>query len=325
MKIRILSKQATPQATEHDALGLPPVEDIFINPNAHLWRRTLITFLVLMPFALTLLWHNTRWLPQAWLDVVDAISSQPDYSLFYAALFVGFGAQMIDGALGMAYGITANTFLLSVGVPPAAATASVHLAEVFTTGFSGLSHWRFGNVDKKLFRKILIPGIIGVIIGSYIITSIDGKMIKPWISLYLLGMGIWILYKAFKKHVNPSKKLPRLVGLLALTGGFVDSVGGGGWGPVVTTSLVGRGHNPKLTIGSVNTAEFFLALTGAISFSILGAFTHWQTILGLVVGGLFAAPFAAWLCHKLSAKTLLLLVGILISTLSIFNLYKAFM
>lgn len=241
---------------------------------------------------------------------------------FWLAVMVGLFAQIIDGALGMAYGITATTFLLSTGVPPAAASASVHMAEVFTTGFSGFSHWRMGNVDKALFKRLLIPGIAGAVLGAWVITSVDGKAIKPWISAYLVGMGLYVLSKAFRS-IKKRKEPPKHVAALALTGGFVDSVGGGGWGPVVTTSLIGTGNDPRTTIGSVNAAEFFLSIAGGISFALLIGFTHWQVIAGLVVGGLFAAPFAAWLCKHLPARTLLILVGVLITLISSFNLWKA--
>lgn len=324
MKIRLLSQDKSEQAIEHEALGIPPLEEPIIHLDAHPWRKPASYLLIILVLGGVVFWLNsTQLIADDWQIYLIEIKSGITNPLFIDAFLVGLGAQIIDGALGMAYGITATTFLLYGGVSPAVATASVHLAEVFTTGFSGISHWRFGNIDKKLFKKLLLPGVAGVIVGSWIITSIDGNAIKPWISLYLLSMGIWILIKAFRKNIIAAKNLPRHLKSLAFTGGFVDSVGGGGWGPVVTTSLVGRGHDPRLTIGSVNAAEFFLALTGAISFSILGAFTHWQVIAGLVMGGLFAAPFAAWLCKKLHAKTLLIMVGVLISGLSILNIYRA--
>jgi uncharacterized membrane protein YfcA len=168
----------------------------------------------------------------------------------------------------------------------------------------------------------LIPGIIGAVFGAWVITSIDGDTIKPWISAYLLLMGLYVLSKAFRT-IKPRSEAPKHIVPLALTGGFVDSVGGGGWGPVVTTSLIGTGHDPRTTIGSVNAAEFFLSIAGGVSFAFLIGFTGWPVIAGLVFGGLFAAPFAAWLCKHLQARVLLILVGVLISGLSVFNLVKA--
>lgn len=240
---------------------------------------------------------------------------------FWTAAAVGLLAQIVDGALGMAYGITSTTFLLSTGVPPAAASASVHVAEIFTTAFSGLSHWRLGNVNPSLFRRLLIPGAIGAVSGAYILTTIDGDVIKPWVSGYLLLMGLYILYKAFRiVHVRTDP--PTYVAPLALVGGFVDAIGGGGWGPVVTTSLVGGGQDPRTTIGSVNAAEFFVAVTSGLSLTLLAGFVHWTTIAGLVIGGLFAAPVAAFLCRFLPAKVLMITVGLLIAMLSTINLVK---
>ena len=178
-------------------------------------------------------------------------------------ILVGFIAQMIDGALGMAYGVSSNTFLLSLGIPPAAASASVHMAEVVTTGISGFSHWKLGNVDWKLVRRLLIPGMIGGIVGAYLLTSIDGNIIKPYIATYLLFMGGVIIYKAFTmlpRHKPDEYHGPR-VSWLGLLGGFCDAIGGGGWGPVVTSTLVARGKHPRTTIGSVNFSEFFITFS----------------------------------------------------------------
>ena len=230
---------------------------------------------------------------------------------------------MVDGALGMAYGVTSTTFLLSTGVPPAAASASVHIAEIFTTGFSGFSHWKLGNVNKSLFKRLLIPGVIGGLIGAYLVTSLDGDMLRPWIAAYLVVIGIFIISKAFRPiHIRTEP--PTYVAPLAVTGGFVDAIGGGGWGPVVTTSLLGSGQDPRTTIGSVNAAEFFLAISTGLSFAMLGGLTHWTTIAGLVLGGLFAAPFAAVLVRYLPTRALLIIVGLLITSLSVWNLWKVF-
>ncbi|AMB47258.1 sulfite exporter TauE/SafE family protein [Methylobacterium sp. AMS5] len=242
---------------------------------------------------------------------------------FWTAAAVGLAAQTVDGALGMAYGITSTTFLLSTGVPPAAASASVHVAEIFTTAFSGVSHWRLGNVDGPLFRRLLIPGVIGAVAGGYLLTSVDGEAIKPFVSVYLLLMGLYVLSRAFRA-VKVSHEPPRAVVPLALGGGFVDAIGGGGWGPVVTTSLVGRGQDPRTSIGSVNAAEFFVAVASGLSFTLLGGLTHWTTIAGLVLGGLFAAPIAALLVRVIPARGLMVVVGLLITGLSLVSLAGLF-
>ncbi len=238
-------------------------------------------------------------------------------------ILVGFVAQTIDGALGMAYGVSSNTFLLSLGLPPAAASASVHMAEVVTTGVSGVSHWRLGNIDWNLVKRLLIPGVFGGVAGAYLLTSIDGDVIKPWISAYLLVMGAFILYKAFRPsgHVNDGTHTAR-VSALGLIGGFCDAIGGGGWGPVVTTTLVARGKNPRLTIGSVNFSEFFVTFAESVTFVLTLTFTqYWQIILGLLIGGAIAAPLAARVTKTLPLKGLMILVGTLIILLSIRTIY----
>ena len=236
-------------------------------------------------------------------------------------IIVGFIAQIIDGALGMAYGVSSNSFLLSIGLPPAAASASVHTAEVFTTFVSGVSHWKFGNVDKKLFKKLLIPGIIGGVLGAYVLTSIPGKTIKPFIGAYLLIMGLMILRKAFKK-IKEKRVETKLIPL-ATAGGFFDAIGGGGWGPIVTSTLMARGHNPRFTIGSVNISEFFVTVAEAATFFTILGLVHWQVIVGLLIGGVLAAPMAAYVCKRLPSRALMIIVGILITVLSIRTIYLA--
>lgn len=244
-------------------------------------------------------------------------------NIFTSALLIGIAAQMVDGALGMAYGITATTFLLANGFSPAIASAAIHTSEVFTTGASGLSHWRMGNINKKLFRSLLFPGVIGGLVGVFLITNIDGNAIKPWISGYLLLMGFYVFIKAFKKFSIANKEIKkRKIIPLALFGGFVDSIGGGGWGPVVTSNLLGSGHEPKRTIGSVNAAEFFLTISTATSFALLIGISYIEVIAGLIVGGIIAAPIAAKITTKLPTKFLLIFVGALIMTLSAVNIYK---
>ena len=241
-------------------------------------------------------------------------------------VLVGFLAQMIDGALGMAYGVSSNTFLLSMGIPPAAASASVHMAEVVTTGISGFSHWKLGNVDWKLVKRLLIPGVIGGVAGAYLLTSIDGDIIKPWIAGYLLIMGGVIIYKALTtvpRNIPDESHGPR-ISLLGLFGGFCDAIGGGGWGPVVTSTLVARGKYPRMTIGSVNFSEFFITLAESVTFVLALSFSqYWQIILGLLIGGAIAAPLAARMTKKLPLKALMILVGTLIIILSIRTIYLA--
>lgn len=247
-----------------------------------------------------------------------------DHSIFVYML-VGFIAQMIDGALGMAYGVSSNTFLLSIGVPPAAASASVHMAEVVTTGVSGVSHWKLGNIDWKLVKRLLAAGVLGGIAGAYLLVSIDGDAIKPYISGYLLIMGIIILVKAVRYQEKPHNGVHTArVSVLGIIGGFFDAIGGGGWGPIVTTTLVARGKDARLTIGSVNFSEFFVTLAESVTFVLTLSFLgYWQVILGLLIGGGVAAPLAAVLAKKLPTKALMFIVGSLIVGLSIRTIIMA--
>lgn len=318
MKIRDLDYADTPINQEHTALGLPPLERIPLHPVI----RGAVVFAIFTLLGLLAL-GAAQLFGSGWQPGVDTIRATFNDSLFWNALLVGLLAQIVDGALGMAYGLTSTSFLLATGASPALATASVHMAEVFTTGVSGISHAKFGNVDKKLFLRLLIPGIIGGVLGAVLVTQVDGKTLKPFITVYLLLMGIYVLSKAFRKHLVARQGESKHVAKLALLGGFVDTSGGGGWGPVVTTTLVGTGHDPRTTIGSVNFAEFFLTLTSAASLFVLVDETIWRVVAGLIIGGLFAAPFAAYACKKFSTRTLLILVGLLISGISLFNLYKA--
>ena len=243
---------------------------------------------------------------------------------FLLALAIGITAQLVDGALGMAYGLTSNSLLLAAGFSPAAATATVHVAEGFTTAASGLSHWRLGNIDKRIFGRIVIPGVIGGVIGVFVITSIDGKIIRPFISAYLLAMGLYIIYRAFRAIKGPTLVVGNKLIPVAFVGGFADSVGGGGWGPVVTTTLIGSGHEPKTTIGSVNAAEFFVTIASGFSFALLIGIQHVESVAGLIIGGVIMAPFAARLTRSFKREVMMVLVGLLISGLSIWTILRSF-
>ena len=236
-------------------------------------------------------------------------------------ILAGFVAQLIDGALGMAYGVTATSFLLSFGMSPAVSSASVHASEVFTSGVSGLMHLKFGNVNSKLFKNLLIPGVIGAILGAYLLTSLEdyNQYIMPIVSAYTLILGIIIIRKALQKK-RSRKKVKRLFPLAA-TGGFLDSIGGGGWGPIVSSTLIANGKNPRYTIGSVNLAEFFVALASSFTFIATIGFTHWSVILGLIIGGVIAAPIGAFMANKIPTKPMMLFVGILIIITSLKRIF----
>lgn len=249
-------------------------------------------------------------------EKVIAVFNTVDSSILYYVLG-GFIAQMIDGALGMAYGVTATTFLLSVGITPAAASASVHASEVFTSGVSGYMHLKFGNVNSKLFKTLVIPGVIGAILGAYVLSSLEeyAGYIKPIVSIYTLFLGAIIIRKALIKRQE--KRQLKKVGWLALFGGYLDSIGGGGWGPIVSSTLIASGRHPKYTIGSVNLTEFFVSLASSITFFSVIGLGYLDVIIGLILGGVIAAPIAARLANKLPVKSMMILVGIVIIIVSL--------
>lgn len=244
-----------------------------------------------------------------------AIDSFP----LWASILTGFVAQMIDGALGMAYGVSSTTLLTSLGVPQKFASAAVHASEVVTTGISGFSHWRLGNVHFDLARRLVIPGVIGGVVGAYVLSSFEGAIIKPFVAAYLAIMGLIIIYRAFRRPAP--REVRSWLAPLALGGGFMDAVGGGGWGPIVTSTLVARGNAPRFTVGSVNMTEFFVTLSQSITFVVAlgsGEFLKYgNIILGLLIGGVVAAPLAAFAAKKLPHRPFMLLVGALIVALNV--------
>jgi uncharacterized protein len=235
---------------------------------------------------------------------------------FFIYLIIGVFAQLVDGTLGMGYGATSTSFLISVGVPPAISSTGVHVAEMFTTGASAISHYKFKNINRRLVTYLLIPGVIGSITGAYLLADvIDGKVIKPFIAIYMIVLAVMIIIKGLRN--NNVKKKTKNLGLLATFGGFMDAVGGGGWGPIVTSTLIGRGRDPRYTIGSVNAAEFAVSFASGITFLLFQGINGWQVIAGLIIGGVVAAPFAAFFVNKVPRKTMTIIVGILIITLSL--------
>jgi hypothetical protein len=246
---------------------------------------------------------------------------------FWIFALVGVLAQLIDGALGMGYGVVSSTVLLSLGVPPASVSASVHAAKAFTGAASAASHTAYRNVDLKLLLALSAGGVVGGILGAYVLTAVDGGKIKPFVVAWLGVMGLIILYRAWKgarPKVMPNTK-PMGLGLV---GGFFDSVGGGGWGPVVTSTLLGAGADPRKAIGTTNTAEFFVAV--AISSAFLWhlmsggwdgeglADLKWS-IIGLIAGGIVAAPFAGWTTKILPLRALTWATGVLVVALALWQ------
>ncbi|HET7708925.1 MAG TPA: sulfite exporter TauE/SafE family protein [Sphingomicrobium sp.] len=236
---------------------------------------------------------------------------------------IGFAAQLVDGALGMAFGVISSTILISIGVPPAAASAGVHTAETFTTGVSGISHIAHRNVDWWLFVRIVLPGMVGGVLGAYLLAEIlTADSAKPWVLAYLSALGLYLFYRGIM-HRHTERR-PRVIAPLGLVGGFLDAAGGGGWGPIVTSNLLVQGSNPRKTIGTVNTAEFFITLTISATFiAALGWEVFTVATVGLLIGGVLAAPFGAWIAKRINADTLLTFVGALLSLTSLYGLYRA--
>ncbi|MEY4500612.1 MAG: hypothetical protein RIS52_502 [Pseudomonadota bacterium] len=246
-----------------------------------------------------------------------------DLNAMLPFILVGFVAQLVDGAIGMAFGVITNTLLVSVlGMPPAHASARVHLVEMFTTAASGISHILHKNVDWKLFSRLAIPGVIGAVLGAYVLSNVDAAVAKPFVMTYLSGIGIYLLFRAWDyKHEH---RAPKIIEPLGLIGGFLDAAGGGGWGPVVTSNLLIQGAAPRMTVGTVNTAEFFLTTSASIVFiSQLGLEAFTVATFGLLIGGIAAAPLGAFLAKRIAPQRLLLMVGIVLTLTSTFSLYKA--
>jgi siroheme synthase-like protein len=234
----------------------------------------------------------------------------------------GFVAQMIDGALGMAYGVSVTTFLLSLGLPvitPAVASASMHASEIFTTGSSSLVYMRYKNVNMKLFRKLVLPGAIGAVAGAMAISFISKEwiqIVKPLVALYTLSLGLIIIFRAVKISSRKAKKIRRIVPVAA-AGGFLDSVGGGGWGPIVTTSLIAGGRNLRYAVGSSHLAKFFVAIISTITFICLIGLQQWQIMFGLIIGSMIAAPISIYFSNKIPIKGGLILVGVVVILVSL--------
>ena len=235
---------------------------------------------------------------------------------------IGFAAQMVDGALGMAFGVISNTLLISIGVPPAIASGRVHSVECFTTAVSGISHILHRNVDWKLFARIVIPGVIGGVLGAYVLTQIHADTARPVVLAYLTLIGLYLLWRALR-HEHRERQ-PKIIEPLGLIGGFLDAAGGGGWGPIVTSNLLVQGATPRKVIGTVNTAEFILTLTISATFiATLGLGAFGAATIGLLIGGIVAAPLGALIAKRVPAKALMIMVAVVLIITSLYGVYKA--
>jgi len=287
------------------------------------WRR--IATLSLFAFFFMFVGHIVfTYIPfnNLWLSITE-LPKQIE-PVFYWMILAGFLAQLVDGALGMGYGVTCAIVMLSAGIKLPAISGSIHTAEMFSSGVSGYSHYKFGNVNKKLFKALLIPGIIGAVAGAFLLSKFGdqySQYVRPFLAAYTLFLGLKIFLAAFKKNRKTSKI--KRVGWLAGAGGFLDSFGGGGWGPLVTSSLISKGRTPRYVIGSVSITEFFVTLASALTFFTFLGISHWQVIVGLIIGGVVAAPIAVRLAGRLPLKTMLIAVGTMVVLWSVRLLVKS--
>lgn len=265
------------------------------------------------------------------LSILIAVTAlwfrQPDFKtyvqtinpLFYYFLGAGFLFALIDGAIGMSYGVTSTSFSLAMGIPPASASMGVHLSEIMSNGIAGWMHYRMGNINWKLFKLLLIPGIIGAVTGAYLLSSLEhySQYTKPFVSLYTLILGFVILSKAFKTGVKKSAEKIKNIRFLGLGGGFIDAVGGGGWGSIVLSTLIAGGRHPRFSLGTVKLSRFFIALMSSITFFAMLNTRHWEAAAGLVIGSAMAAPVAAKISNRISVKFIMIAVAVIVILISV--------
>lgn len=271
-----------------------------------IWSAIILSILV----AVTALWFNEPGFRAYAQNIQPA---------FYYFLGAGFVFALIDGAIGMSYGVTSTTFSLSMGIPPASASMGVHLSEIMSNGIAGWMHYRMGNINWKLFKMLLIPGIVGAVTGAYLLSSLEhySQYTKPFVSLYTLILGCVILSKAFNTGVKKSSEKIKKIPLLGLGGGFIDAVGGGGWGSIVLSTLIAGGRHPRFSLGTVKLSRFFIALMSSITFITMLNSNHWEAVAGLVIGSAIASPIAAKISNRISAKAIMIAVAVIVILISI--------
>jgi len=253
-------------------------------------------------------------------------SLNQDNHLFYWMLLAGFIAEIVAGSMGMGYGVMCTTTLLLLNIPPPVVSASIHSAESFTTAAGSISHWKLGNVNKKLTRALAIPAIFGAIIGAIILSKVGeeyAKIVKPIISSYTLYLGIRILMNANQKRPRAGTRKKTNITALGFIGGIIDSVGGGGWGPLVTGTFIKNGRTPRYVVGSSTVAKFILTVASAVTFVFTIGIHHWHIVAGLLIGGVVTAPFSAMLTAKLPTKKMFIIVGIIVIIMSLITIYRS--
>ncbi len=288
-------------------------------------RKVINKYMIAVAVVALLLLFTWLFLSPAQLIELQA-ALQKDNHLFYWMLLVGFAAEVVAGSMGMGYGVICTTILLILNVSPPVISASIHSAESFTSAAGSISHWQLGNINKKLARALAIPAIFGAITGALLLTYVGeryAKITKPFIAVYTMYLGIRILQNAFKKQEINQKKKATKITVLALIGGFIDSFGGGGWGPLVTGTFIKNGHTPRYVIGSSTFAKCILTVASAITFIFTIGIQHWNIVAGLLIGGIVTAPFSAMLTAKLPAKKMFTAVGIVVIFCSLITIYRA--
>jgi uncharacterized protein len=288
-------------------------------------RKVINKYIFAIAIALVAILFSYFFLSAEQLTALQA-TLKKDNHLFYWMLLIGFGAEVVAGSMGMGYGVICTSLLLILNVPPPVVSASIHSAEAFTSAAGTISHWQLGNINKKLAKALAIPAIIGAVAGALLLTYVGHKyekITKPFIAAYTIYLGIKILQNAFKKKGDNRKKKKSNITVLGLIGGFIDSFGGGGWGPLVTGTFIKNGHTPRFVIGSSTFAKCILTIASAATFIFTIGIQHWNVVAGLLIGGIVTAPFSAMLTAKLPAKKMFIAVGTVVIVCGLVTIYRA--
>lgn len=288
-------------------------------------RKVLNKYMVALSVVITIVLMTYLFLSADQLFQLQLALQKDDY-LFYWMLLVGFSAEVVAGSMGMGYGVICTTILLVLNVPPPIISASIHSAESFTSAAGSISHWQLGNINKKLAKSLAIPAIIGAVTGALLLTYVGerySKITKPFIAVYTMYLGIRIIQNAFKSKEGGQQKKKVNINRLGLIGGFIDSFGGGGWGPLVTGTFIKNGHTPRYVIGSSTFAKCILTIASAITFIFTIGIHHWNIVAGLLIGGIVTAPFSAMLTSKLPTQKMFIAVGIVVIFCSLITIYRA--
>jgi uncharacterized protein len=322
-KITVMLNQTTEETIEEitHSQDVVATEQEFTSSRRKVFNKYMVAITIVALIAL----FTYLFLSAAQLTTLQAALHKDNY-LFYWMLLVGFFAEIVAGSMGMGYGVICTTILLILNVPPPVISASIHSAESFTSAAGSISHWQLGNVNKKLAKALAIPAIIGAVLGALALSYVGeryAKITKPFIAVYTMYLGIRILQNAFQKKETNQKKKPTKITVLGLIGGFIDSFGGGGWGPLVTGTFIKNGHTPRYVIGSSTFAKCILTVASAITFIFTIGIHHWNIVAGLLIGGIITAPFSAMLTSKLPVKKMFVTVGVVVIAMSLITIYRA--